>query len=356
MNDIIASLATDGDAEPEDVDEAPPSSEIPMTKPGDLWLLGDHRLLCASATDRCAVARLMDGEKAHLVFTDPPYGVSYVSQSGKFEMLENDDLNDDDLVNSLLLPAFRNMVEFTMDDAAFYIWHASTTRRDFYDAMTAAGLINRQDIVWAKRGFVLGHNHYQWAHEVCFYCSKSDGSPRFFGDRAQRTVWRVTRREKGRLETVLSGGVTISDGKGSKIFVADRPLKVKKSRRLRAPEGVSVYLYAPGAESTLWEVSVESCAEHPTQKPVELAERAIRNSSLEGEIVLDLFGGSGSTLIAAETTRRRARLMELNPKYADVSVNRYARITGDVEAVCVRDGKDLPYSRLKRENDAENGR
>jgi len=356
IENLLAAIAGDGGSEADGMDDEMPPPEIPMSRPGDLWLLGNHRLICGSAADRETVERLMNGEKAYCVFTDPPYGVSYVSQSGKFEMLQNDDLTDDELVQKLILPALRNCVEFTVEDAAFYIWHSSGTRQDFYYAMTAAGLTERQTIIWSKNGIVLGHSHYQWAHEPCFYCGKGDTVPRFFGDRAQHTMWRVTRRTSGMMETVISGGITITDGEGSKIHIAGKPPKGGKSRCLRVDKDKGVYLYNEGKTATLWEVSREAGAEHPTQKPVELATRAIENSTQEGEIILDLFGGSGTTLIGAELTNRTAYLAELDPKYVDVIVNRYARITGSVAGVCVRNGREIPYALLKRENDAANGR
>lgn len=356
IEDILAAIADQEGEEADGVDDEVAPPDVPMTKPGDLWIMGDHRLMCGSAADHEAVKRLMSGEKAHMVFTDPPYGVSYVSQSGAFEMIENDDKQDDALVQEILLPAFRHAAEFTIDDAAFYIWHASSTRQDFYYAMTAAGLQERQTIIWAKNGIVLGHAHYQWAHEPCFYCSKGNEAPRFFGDRAQHTVWRVTRRTSGTMETTIAGGITITDGNGSKMHITDKPPKDKKSRFIRVDKDKGVYLFAPGKETTLWEVNRDTGTEHPTQKPVELATRAIENSTREGETVLDLFGGSGTTLIGAEMTHRKARLMELDPKYADVTVNRYVRITGNVGAICIRDGKEIPYAQLKQENDAANGR
>ena len=356
IGNILMAIAGDGDAEADGVDDETPPPNIPMTKPGDLWLLGDHRLICGSATDRATVERLMDGEKAHCVFTDPPYGVSYETASGKFEMLENDDLQDDSLVQQLILPAFRNMAEFTIEDAGFYIWHASSTRQDFYYALTAAGLQERQTIIWAKNGIVLGHSQYQWAHEPCFYCGKGNEAPRFFGDRAQHTVWRVTRRTSGNMETTIAGGITLTDGAGSKMHITDKPPKDKKSRYLRVEKDKGVFLFNADKQTALWEVNRETGTEHPTQKPVELATRAIENSTQEGEIVLDLFGGSGTTLIGAELTHRRGYLTELDPKYADVIVNRYARITGNVGGICIRDGKSIPYAQLKQENDIANGR
>ena len=291
-----------------------------------------------------------------MVFTDPPYGVSYESASGKFEVLKNDDKTDDDLIQNLILPAFKNACYFTMDDAAFYIWYASSTREEFQYAVKAAGLTHRQDIIWAKNGIVLGHADYQWAHEPCLYCAKGGNSPRFFGDRAQHTVWRVTRRTSGSMETVIADGVTITDGAGSKMHITEKPPKDKKTRYLRIEKDKGAFLYVSGKETTLWQVNRETGTEHPTQKPVELATRAIENSTEEGEIVLDLFGGSGTTLIGAEMTHRKARLTELDPKYADVIVNRYARISGNLGGVLLRNGKEIPYVKVKQENDEANGR
>lgn len=354
IDNLLSVLAGNDDSEANGVDDEIVPPQIAMAKSGDLWLLGEHRVICGSATDRETVKRLMDGNLAHCVFTDPPYGVSYVSRSGKFAMLENDNLTDDKLVQDLILPALRNAAEFTIDEAAFYIWHSSRTRQDFFYALTAAGLAERQTIIWAKNGIVLGRGHYQWAHEPCFYCSKGDNAPRFFGDRAQHTVWRVTRRERGSMETVVSGGITITDGEGSKLHITEQPPKNKKSRYLRVEKGKGVYLYNGGKTDTLWEVSREVKTEHPTQKPVELAQRAIENSTKEGEIVLDLFGGSGTTLIGAELSGRKACLTEIDPKYVDVIVNRYARITGNTLGICVRDGKEIPYATILQEWEASN--
>jgi DNA modification methylase len=158
------------------------------------------------------------------------------------------------------------------------------------------------------------------------------------------------------METVIGNGVTVTDGAGSKLFIIEKPPKDKKSRYLRIEENETAYLYNESKANTLWEVSRDTGTEHPTQKPVELATRAIENSTQEGEIVLDLFGGSGATLVGAELTHRAAYLTELDPKYVDVIVNRYARITGNITGVCIRDGKEIPYAELKRENDTLNER
>lgn len=196
---IIAAMSGEGDAEDDGVDAvgAPAKDYIPMTKAGDIWHVGQHRVMCGSATDPEAVARLMNGEKAQLVHTDPPYGVSYETQSGKFDMIKNDDLDADALMQ-LLIPAFKNYVAHTDDDAPFYIWHAFTAFRDFDDAMMAAGIMKKQYIIWWKPAPVLGHADYQWAHEPCFYAQKAGQQCRFYGDRAQRTTWKVVLRGGGR--------------------------------------------------------------------------------------------------------------------------------------------------------------
>ncbi len=354
LANIIAAMEGADDITDDGIDETPEMPKIPMSKPGDLWYLGPYKVICGSATDRATIERLMDGEKAHCVFTDPPYGVSYETQSGKFDMIKNDDLTGDNLVKDLLLPAFKNYAAFTIDEAAFYIWHASSTRDDFKYAMTSAGLIEDQYIIWVKNGAVLGHADYQWAHEPCFYASKAGYSPRFYGDRTQKTVWRATLRRKGALDTVLGNGLVITDGAGGKIFLADKPPKGKKIRYIRLPDDRSVFIYSEDKQSTVWEVSRETKTEHPTQKPVELVTRALENSTQPGELAIDFFGGSGSTMAGAELTGRKAYLVELDPVYVDVIVNRYVKMTGNITVMCERDGQRIPYARLKEENDRAN--
>jgi DNA modification methylase len=352
---IIAALEGADDTVDDKVDDVPETQNIPMTKAGDIWFLGPHKLLCGSATDRETIEKLMAGEKGQMVNTDPPYGVSYETQSGKFDMIKNDDLTGDDLMADLLIPAFKNYVEFTDPDAAFYIWHASSTRRDFEDAMTAAGLIEKQYIIWVKNAPVLGHADYQWAHEPCFYAEKAGQSAHFYGDRSQRTTWKVVLRDSNHMATVLTGGVVLTDGAGGKVFINDKPPKGKKIRYIRLSDGKSVCLYPENKASTVWEVARETGTEHPTQKPVELAIRAIDNSSKPGDLVLDFFGGSGSTLIGAEMTGRRCNTVELDPRYCDVIINRYVRFTGNIGVTCLRDGQELTYMQLKQENDKLNG-
>jgi DNA modification methylase len=356
IEDIIAAMGGEGDAEDDGADSVPSVSAdyIPMTKPGDIWHMGSHRLLCGSATDDEAVARLMDGEKAQLVHTDPPYGVSYETQSGKFDMIANDDLDADALMQ-LLIPAFKNYAKYTDDDAAFYIWHAFTAFRDFDDAMTAAGIMKKQYIIWWKPAPVLGHADYQWAHEPCFYAQKAGQQCHFYGDRAQRTTWKAVLRGADGTATTLSGGVVLTDGQGGKVYLSSTPPKGKKIRYIRLSEGRSVLLYPESKESTVWEVARETKTEHPTQKPVEIPLTAITNSSQTGDLVIDFFGGSGSTMIAAEMAGRRCYTIELDPKYCDVIVNRYVKLTGNIGVTLERGGEMLPYGPIKDQNDLDNG-
>lgn len=321
----------------------------PMSKPGDLWLLGPHRLICGDATDEGTIDRLMDGSKAAMVHTDPPYGISYETQSGNFGMIKNDDKTHDDLYNTLLLPAFNNYRKHTIPQAAFYIWHASSTRRDFEDAMMQAGLAERQYIIWAKNGISLGRSDYQHAHEPCFYAAKDGETPNYYGDRAQHTIWRVTTKQDGLQMTVLGGGVVLTDGNGGQLCITDKPPKGKKMRYIRMEEGQPIDLYRDDRMQTLWEVARETGYLHPTQKPVEIPVRAIENSSQPGDIVLDFFGGSGSTLMGAELTGRRCYSTELDPVYCDVIVSRYVAQTGNLNVTCIRDGKELAYIDLVRE-------
>ena len=357
IESILAAIAGDGDAEGDGLDDAPPVPEIPMTKPGDLWCLGNHRVICGSATDREAVKRLMNGETAHMAFTDPPYGVEYTGGVGKtWDMITADDQQGDDLMARLLIPAFKNLIEHTQDDAAFYIWHASTTRRDFEDAMTAVGLIEKQYLIWVKNNFQMGRADYHWGHEPCYYAQKAGHTARFFGDRTNQTVWRAALRTSSGVETTVTGGIVITDGAGGKLFIAEKPPKEKKIRYVRVGAQDTILLYNESKASTAWEVSKETGIEHPTQKPVELAIRAIENSTEAGEIVLDLFGGSGTTLIGAEATGRIAYMTELDPRYCDVIAKRYARMSGNISGYVERDGQRIPYTELRQQSDVANGR
>lgn len=313
------------DASLEDVAEttlAPPKR--PRSKPGQVYALGPHRLLCGRAEDSAAVGRMLQGDQAACVFTDPPYGVDYDAPSGKHARIVNDDKRRDQLA-MFLQEAFTTLVRCARDDAAFYIWHASSTRRDFETAMTAAGLLERQYLIWQKPGLVLGWADYQWAHEPCFYAAKAGCTPAFHGDRTETTTWRLTPAVDGKLAIVIdTSGVLLSDGRGQTIQVTLRAPKGKAVRHVRVPAKGSVTLTPSHDTDDLWEVRRDAKPDHPTQKPIALARRAIANSSLRGELVLDVFAGSGNTLLAADELGRRAALVELEPAYCDVIRQRYA--------------------------------
>ena len=322
IRDLLA--ATEG-GDPRVTTTREPAEEAPaIAQQGDILELVSqsgrrHQLYCGNSTNPRAVKTLMNGHKAQLVFTDPPYGVDY--QSEAHGSIEGDKDKGDDLVTKLLMPALKRMVENSENSAAFYIWHASATRRDFEFAIDGAGLMERQYLTWVKPTFVLGHADYHWQTEPCFYCYKSGHSPRYIGDRKQSTVWRLELTESEACASIANG-IRISDGANNEIFVQKQAPKTKKMRLLRIKPGQPINLIGE-ANTDAWEINLESRNDyiHPTQKPVELAKRAIENHLTVGESVMDLFAGSGSTLIAAEITATISYSMELDPKF----INRIAR-------------------------------
>lgn len=290
------------------------------TRPGQLWTCEDHRFLCGDSTKAGDVKRLMAGRLADLVNMDPPYGVSYEGAAGK---LKGDDKRDDQLLQ-LLERAFSLAARHSKDQAAFYIWHATSRRRDFEAALDSAGLEEKQYITWVKDSFVLGHSDYHWQTEPCFYAQKSGFSTTFYGDRSQSTVW-ILQADRGAdgKRVALANGLRLSTGKGHEIYLAPRAPKTKKSRlvRLQPREKLQLVNAADGS-SDAWLVSHDDTASngHPTPKPVELGVRAIENSTAPGETVLDLFLGGGFTAIAAAKTGRTCYGMELDPKYLAVTL------------------------------------
>jgi DNA modification methylase len=243
-------------------DEAPEPPEEPVTKPGDLWLLGRHRLLCGDSTDQTVVAKLMENQLADMIFTDPPYNVDYQGSAGK---IMNDNMTDD-VFYCFLLDAFKNMAQKSKEGAPIYVCHADSEGLNFRAAFKEAVWDLKQCIIWVKQHFVMGRQDYQWQHEPILYGWKPGAAHKFYGGRNQSTIWQI-----------------------------DRPMANR---------------------------------EHPTMKPVALCAKAIENSSKAGDIVLDLFGGSGSTLIACEQLNRTCYTMELDPKYCDVIVRRWENFTG----------------------------
>lgn len=270
----------------------------PIALPGDVYMLGDHRLMCGDSTNPEDVEKLMAGDIADMVFTDPPYGVSYVgtnNPNGKeWQMIANDDLRGDSLFQ-FLAHAFKNLADNLKSDGAFYVWFASSNHIEFETALKMAGLRVKQELIWDK-GMVLGHSDYHWAYEPCLYGTHKDKNCTWYGDRTQKTFLAMNRTE---------------------------------IRDLKKEELIDILLRLHEGRSC-WRISRDNTTEyiHPTQKPIALAGRGIKNSSCAGQIVLDLFGGSGSTMMACEQLGRKARIMEFDPKYCDKIITRWERYTG----------------------------
>lgn len=292
--DDLAGAVAPGENPPgpggDDYDTARPAEDANLvTELGQIWQLGEHRIVIGDARTRGIVAALMEGESADLVFTDPPYGVDYEGGTKDALRILNDDLGDDgthDLVRDLLLGAPWR------PGAAFYICSpAGETETYFRLAIRAAGLKIRQSIVWVKHAFVLSRQDYHWRHEAILY-GNADGADSYFLEAAHYAP---------RHETLLYGW---QDG-AAHHFVDDRK------------------------QDTVWEFErpVRNL-EHPTKKPVDLVAKAIRNSSRPGDIVYDCCAGSGTTIVAAERLNRRARACELDPRFGDVIIARWEAETG----------------------------
>lgn len=334
-------------AEVKDPDQVPPEPKRPIVKVGDIWILGQHRLAVGDATNATTWKTLFGHERAAMVFTDPPYGVSYAARSGKFDVIKGDEKRRDDLY-LMLSQSFRRMAAFTVDNGALYIWHASSTREDFAQAMKAVGITERQYLIWVKPAIVLGHSDYRWQHEPCFYAANGDQAPPFYGPRSESTIWHVQISRAKETQTTIGTGVVLLDGQGGELYLQARPPKHKKAREIRLARGHSLYLSGSERDGTIWEVRRDGAHQHPTQKPVELARRAIENSSQPGEIVADGFLGSGTTLIGAEMTGRRCYGIELDPVYAEVIIKRWEAFAG-AAAVLESDGQTFAETRKARE-------
>jgi DNA modification methylase len=248
-----------------DEDAAPPVPEFALTEPGDLWLLGNHRLLCGDSTVMGAVERLMGEQKADLVFTDPPYNVGYEGYTEAKLKIQGDQMTPEQF-QQFLNSVFSSYIWALKPGGSMYVCHPSSWQREFQDALELSDFEVRCQIIWAKNTFAWGFGRYKFQHEPIFYCHRNRQSDPWYGDKSQSTLWQEKKPAANRL--------------------------------------------------------------HPTMKPVELIERALVNSSKAGDLVLDLFGGSGSTMIACEKTGRSSRLMELDPRYCDVIVKRWQEFTG----------------------------
>lgn len=310
FDDSMAQITDDGWTEDEIHAEEEPRSRI-----GDIYQLGNHRLMCGDSTDPDMVAALMDGAKADLMVTDPPYNIglggdeSGAAQStdemsmrrkrqddGAF--LLNDNLGEKEFVE-FLTKAMRNGRDALREGGAFYVWYATRTTEQFLQGMRNAGMEVKQILIWVKSHFTLGRQDYQWQHEPCLYGWKEGAAHYFLDSRKQSTVIEdqlpdLSRMKKADMEALLR-----------EIYKAEMPTDVIREAKPNVSEL------------------------HPTMKPLKLIARQIRNSSEPGQTVLDLFGGSGTTLIACEQMDRRCMMMEFDPHYADVIVDRWEKMTGE---------------------------
>ena len=252
------------------------------TKPGDIWLLGRHKLICGDTTNPDTLKTLMGEEKANLVVTDPPYNVNYEGSAGK---IKNDNMDNENFYK-FLFDAFVNTESVMADDSSIYVFHADTEGLNFRKAFSDAGFYLSGTCIWKKQSLVLGRSPYQWQHEPVLFGWKKKGRHQWYTGRKESTIWEF-----------------------------DKP---KKN------------------------------GDHPTMKPIPLLAYPIMNSSLTNSIVLDPFGGSGSTLIACEQTDRICRTVELDEKFCDVIVSRYIELVGSSEKVLlVRDGVTVPFDEVK---------
>jgi site-specific DNA-methyltransferase (adenine-specific) len=244
-------------AEEDDFDTTPPENSITVL--GDLYEIGEHRLLCGDSTQTDTFEKLMLGEFADMCITDPPYNVAYEGKTKDALTIENDSMGDADFYN-FLYDFYSALTTAVRKGGAIYVWHASSEVVNFGKALVDAGWLLKQQLIWVKNTMVMGRQDYQWKHEPCLYGWLAGDSHKWYSDRKQTTVieW-------------------------------DKP---------------------------------QRNGEHPTMKPIGLFSYQIQNSSQVGDIVIDAFGGSGTTMVACEQIKRKARLIEYDPKYCDVIVKR----------------------------------
>ena len=278
-----------GDPKDDDFDLSAALEKASFVEPGDVWTVGRHRLMCGDATKAEDVETLMGGERANLIVTDPPYGVSFKSSSGL--TIQNDSMKNEEFY-TFLLSAFQAMAAVLEKGGAAYVFHADTEGLNFRRAFIDAGFHLAGCCIWVKDSLVLGRSDYQWQHEPILYGFLQNGKHPWYSDRKQTTIWNYA--------------------------------KPKRNEN------------------------------HPTSKPLDLLAYPICNSTQENAIVIDTFGGSGSTMMACEKTNRVCRMMELDPKYASVILRRYVEDFGGADQVFVeRDGKRLQYADLVKEVEHE---
>lgn len=276
------------------VEELPKSA---TTRLGDIFKMGGHYLICGDSTKEETIKNLLQGQQVDLLVTDPPYNVDYVGKTKDALKIENDKKTDGDF-HKLLVDAFKAADQVMRPGAAFYIWHADSEGFNFRGACREIGWQVRQCLIWNKNTFVLGRQDYQWKHEPCLYGWKDGAAHYFVDDRTQSTVFEDTGHDidhmkKDEMKALLKE--IFEDKISTTVIEEDKPSR---------------------------------SAEHPTMKPIKLLARQIKNSSKKGENVLDIFGGSGSTLITCEQIGRHCFTVELDPKYCDVIIKRWEDFTG----------------------------
>ena len=287
-SEIADLFETDSEVKDDGFDVDAELEKPPVTKSGDLWLLGNHRLLCGDSTKEETYTLLMDGKKANLVVTDPPYNVNYEGSAGK---IKNDNMENGRFYQ-FLLDAFTCMEKVMENDASIYVFHADTEGLNFRKTFAEAGFYLSGTCIWQKQSLVLGRSPYQWQHEPVLFGWKKKGRHQWYTGRKESTIWEF-----------------------------DKP---KKN------------------------------GDHPTMKPVPLVAYPIKNSSMSNCIVLDPFGGSGSTLIACEQTDRVCHTIELDEKFCDVIVKRFIEQAGTTENVyAVRNGQTIKFDELEVSADGE---
>jgi DNA modification methylase len=290
--------------EPErDPDAVPPVPAIAHSKPGDVWKMGAHRVCCGSGTNPLDWGALMGRELADAVWTDPPYNVNYSGTAGK---IKNDSMSNEKF-RTFLGEMFACTAAIMKPGAAIYVAHSDTEGLNFREAFTAAGLKLSGCLIWRKDSLVLGRSDFQWQHEPILYGWKPGSKHRWFGGRKQTTVqgWGVA-------------DPVSKDADGRWIITAgDRIIVVDGDAKIEAHESTVHFEPKPKRSS-----------EHPTMKPVGLIERHLKNNARAGDLVADGCGGSGSTLVAADRLGMSARLMELDPRFVDVIVQRWQNLTG----------------------------
>lgn len=293
--------------EPEIIeDEAPEPEDEAISKLGEVYQLGDHLLICGSADSNGTLAKLMGASLADLLETDPPYGVdlwNLTPEEAKKQhhrtdglTIQNDNMDRDEMAD-WLDGTFGVIDHYLKPGGSYYIWHASSTISEFYNAISDAIAEPRQQLIWVKNRIVMGRQDYQWRHEPCLYGWKGGASHYFIDDRSRTTVW-------------------------------EKPLEVDKMSTKELRELVKQMLETNDYPQSIVRFDKPAVNKlHPTMKPVELIAYQIKNSTRPGEIVLDPFGGSGTTLIACEQTNRICRMVELDPRYCDVIRKRWWKLT-----------------------------